>query len=104
MTRTWCIQLLTYLISIAILGSCNEKNKQDSNHAYTNDLINETSPYLIQHAHNPVHWRAWSPEIFEEAQKENKLVLISVGYSSCHWCHVMERETFEDAEVAKMMN
>ncbi|MGB5321446.1 thioredoxin domain-containing protein [Lutimonas sp.] len=71
---------------------------------YTNDLINETSPYLLQHAHNPVNWHAWNDETLELAQKENKLILISVGYSACHWCHVMEHESFEDTEVAAIMN
>lgn len=71
---------------------------------YTNDLINESSPYLLQHAHNPVDWVAWSDAIFERAKKENKLVLISVGYSACHWCHVMEHESFEDPEIAAVMN
>jgi uncharacterized protein YyaL (SSP411 family) len=75
-----------------------------SDHKYTNDLINETSPYLLQHAHNPVNWKAWSPETLELAKKENKLIIISVGYSSCHWCHVMEEESFEDEEVAAIMN
>jgi len=92
------------LIFLCLVYSCKENTKQDSTHAFTNDLVHETSPYLLQHAHNPVNWRAWSPEIFEEAQKENKLVLVSIGYSSCHWCHVMEKETFVDEEVAKMMN
>ena len=71
---------------------------------YTNDLIQETSPYLLQHAHNPVDWVAWSDDVFERAKKENKLVLISVGYSACHWCHVIEHESFEDEEVAALMN
>lgn len=71
---------------------------------YTNDLINESSPYLLQHAHNPVNWVAWSDDVFEIAKKENKLVLVSVGYSACHWCHVMEHECFEDEEVATLMN
>ncbi len=71
---------------------------------YTNDLIKESSPYLQQHAHNPVNWVPWSPEVFERAKKEDKLVLISVGYSACHWCHVMEHESFEDEEVAAIMN
>lgn len=71
---------------------------------YTNDLAKESSPYLLQHAHNPVDWVPWSPDVFERAEKENKLVLISVGYSACHWCHVMEHESFEDEEVAAIMN
>lgn len=71
---------------------------------YTNELINESSLYLQQHAHNPVNWVAWSNEAFEQAKRENKLVLVSVGYSACHWCHVMEHECFEDEEVATLMN
>lgn len=69
-----------------------------------NSLINESSPYLLQHAYNPVKWLPWSKEAFKKADKENKLVLISVGYSACHWCHVMEKESFEDVEVAQLMN
>ena len=69
-----------------------------------NNLISETSPYLLQHAHNPVQWVSWSNEAFEKAKNENKLVLISIGYSACHWCHVMEHESFEDDEVAEIMN
>jgi len=71
---------------------------------HTNSLIHETSPYLLQHANNPVDWRAWNPEALELAQKENKLLLISIGYAACHWCHVMEHECFEDEEVAQVMN
>ena len=69
-----------------------------------NELINETSPYLLQHAHNPVKWVPWSEKVFERAKKEDKLVLVSVGYSACHWCHVMEHESFEDEQVAEVMN
>ena len=71
---------------------------------YTNNLINETSPYLLQHAHNPVNWFAWGEEAFEKAKAEDKPVLISIGYSACHWCHVMEHESFEDEETARVMN
>jgi uncharacterized protein len=71
---------------------------------YTNHLINETSPYLLQHAHNPVDWYAWGQEAFSIAKAEDKPILLSVGYSSCHWCHVMERESFEDETTAKVMN
>jgi uncharacterized protein YyaL (SSP411 family) len=71
---------------------------------HTNQLIHESSPYLLQHAHNPVNWIPWSKEAFEKAQKENKLILVSIGYSACHWCHVMEHECFEDEEVADLMN
>tara|TARA_R110001592_G_scaffold178329_2_gene419068 strand:- start:3829 stop:5874 length:2046 start_codon:yes stop_codon:yes gene_type:complete len=73
-------------------------------HKFTNDLINESSPYLLQHAHNPVNWEAWNPEVLIKAKDENKLLLISIGYAACHWCHVMEHECFEDEEVAKTMN
>ena len=71
---------------------------------HTNALINSNSPYLIQHAHNPVNWLEWSQEAFDQAEKEDKLVLVSIGYSACHWCHVMEHESFESEEVAKVMN
>ncbi len=71
---------------------------------YTNRLINETSPYLLQHAHNPVDWYPWSEEALERARRENKPILLSIGYSACHWCHVMERESFEDREIARLMN
>lgn len=71
---------------------------------YTNALINESSPYLLQHAHNPVNWVPWSEKVFEQAQREDKMVLVSIGYSACHWCHVMEHECFEDEEVAALMN
>jgi len=69
-----------------------------------NRLINETSPYLLQHANNPVDWYPWGPEALERAEKENKLILLSIGYSACHWCHVMEHESFENPSIAKMMN
>ncbi|MBU1190387.1 MAG: thioredoxin domain-containing protein [Gammaproteobacteria bacterium] len=71
---------------------------------YTNHLAGETSPYLLQHAHNPVDWHPWGPEALALARRENKPILLSVGYSACHWCHVMAHESFEDADVAKVMN
>ncbi len=70
----------------------------------SNRLIHEKSPYLLQHAYNPVDWYAWNDEAFEKARKENKPIFLSIGYSTCHWCHVMEHESFEDDEVAKLMN
>ena len=73
-------------------------------YAFTNDLIHEKSEYLLQHAHNPVNWMPWSEKAFEKAEKENKLIIISIGYSSCHWCHVMEKESFENEKIAKYMN
>jgi len=84
--------------------ACKNNTAQIENHAFTNELIKETSPYLLQHAHNPVNWKPWSDQVFEEATQEDKLVIISIGYSSCHWCHVMEEETFEDEKVAEIMN
>jgi len=69
-----------------------------------NSLINASSPYLLQHAYNPVHWYEWGPDALEKAKAENKLILVSIGYSACHWCHVMERESFENHEVAEVMN
>ena len=71
---------------------------------HTNELIHETSPYLLQHAHNPVNWQPWGEKALNQAKTENKLLLISIGYSACHWCHVMEHESFENPEVAKNMN
>jgi uncharacterized protein len=73
-------------------------------HEYTNHLIHESSPYLLQHAHNPVDWYPWGEEAFAKARAENKPVLLSIGYSACHWCHVMAHESFEDEEIAKLMN
>jgi uncharacterized protein YyaL (SSP411 family) len=69
-----------------------------------NKLIHSTSPYLLQHAHNPVHWQEWSKEALDEAKKTDKPIIVSIGYSSCHWCHVMERESFENKDVAAIMN
>jgi len=69
-----------------------------------NQLSQETSPYLLQHATNPVHWKAWNNNTLAEAKDKNQLIIISIGYSACHWCHVMEHESFEDLEVAQTMN
>src|SRR5436190_12802539 len=71
---------------------------------FTNHLIHETSPYRLQHAHNPVDWYPWGDEAFEKARRENKPVLLSIGYSACHWCHVMAHESFEDEDTARLMN
>jgi len=76
---------------------------EDTIPAHANRLIHETSPYLLQHAHNPVDWHAWGSEVFEKARREDKPVFLSIGYSTCHWCHVMERESFEDEEVARIL-
>jgi len=93
-----------FLIAFAMLTSCGQQTSNMSEHEHTNDLINETSPYLLQHAHNPVNWVAWNDESLAHAKKEQKLMLISIGYSACHWCHVMEHESFEDSTVAAFMN
>ena len=69
-----------------------------------NALINESSPYLLQHAHNPVNWYPWGIEALQKAREENKPILVSIGYAACHWCHVMERESFEDPATAELMN
>jgi uncharacterized protein YyaL (SSP411 family) len=104
------MRLIKLIILIVLLFnlSCNSQNDLKSNmidkHKFTNSLINETSPYLLQHANNPVDWYPWNDQTLEKAKKENKLLLISVGYSACHWCHVMEHESFEDEQVAKVMN
>lgn len=71
---------------------------------FTNRLILEGSPYLIQHAHNPVDWYPWGPEAFAKARRENKPVFLSIGYSTCHWCHVMERDSFENVAIAQLLN
>src|SRR5690348_2391187 len=71
---------------------------------HTNRLINEASPYLLQHAHNPVDWYPWGEEALQKARTENKPILVSIGYAACHWCHVMERESFENEATAALMN
>ncbi len=94
-----------FVLSILILTACNsQKQNPVKTYKYTNALINESSPYLLQHAHNPVDWRAWNEETLEEAKKKKKLLIISIGYAACHWCHVMEHESFEDTTVAAVMN
>ncbi|MEQ9064089.1 MAG: thioredoxin domain-containing protein [Vicingaceae bacterium] len=106
------ISLLFFLASICMAGSCQKKSKEQPNehpmeipdHKHTNALIDETSPYLLQHAHNPVNWHAWNDESLKKARDEEKIILVSIGYSACHWCHVMEKESFEDQEVADFMN
>ena len=72
--------------------------------SHTNKLIDETSPYLLQHAHNPVDWYPWGPEALERSRSEDKPILLSIGYSACHWCHVMEHESFENEDIARLMN
>lgn len=96
----FCLLYITYYSQVL------EKNKIMNlpEHQYSNQLIHESSPYLLQHAYNPVNWYPWGKEALDKAKKENKLIIISIGYAACHWCHVMEHESFEDEEVAKYMN
>tara|TARA_R110000868_G_scaffold157599_1_gene384971 strand:- start:5972 stop:8083 length:2112 start_codon:yes stop_codon:yes gene_type:complete len=88
----------------ACKGQTNDSQTSVESHPFTNELIHESSPYLLQHAHNPVNWYPWGEKAFQKAKNENKLVLISIGYAACHWCHVMEHESFEDVATAKYMN
>ena len=96
------------LIGLLLTLSCNSQHKEtktvEKKYKYTNALVHETSPYLLQHAHNPVEWYPWNEKTLNKAKLEGKLLLISIGYSACHWCHVMEHESFEDEEVARIMN
>ncbi len=106
--------LYVSLVSLAVLGlmvvtvSALQGDKHMSSATtvpkHTNRLADETSPYLLQHAHNPVDWYPWGEEAFERARKEDKPIFLSIGYSTCHWCHVMEHESFENAEIAAIMN
>ena len=100
--RLYLLLLFTSFFGVA----CTQQNHKPVENAnkVSNELINETSPYLLQHAYNPVKWRAWNDATLELAKKENKLIIISIGYAACHWCHVMEHESFEDKEVAELMN
>jgi uncharacterized protein len=72
--------------------------------AHRNRLADETSPYLLQHAHNPVDWYPWGREALDRAKREDRPIFLSIGYAACHWCHVMERESFEDPAIAALMN
>ncbi|MEE9450179.1 MAG: thioredoxin domain-containing protein, partial [Ignavibacteriaceae bacterium] len=97
--------IIAWFVQVVFINGClaQEENKMDE-HKFTNKLINESSPYLLQHAHNPVDWHAWNDEALSKAKSENKLLVISIGYAACHWCHVMEHESFEDTTVANVMN
>jgi uncharacterized protein YyaL (SSP411 family) len=102
--------LLLLVLGGSIRGAAQEAGRgegqppADKKPQHTNRLAKETSPYLLLHAHNPVDWRPWGPEALAKAKQENKLIFLSIGYSSCHWCHVMERETFADEEIAAWLN
>ncbi len=92
------------VLAIFILHIACAQSPKTMTHKHTNSLVNETSPYLLQHAHNPVNWLPWGDAALAKAKAENKLILVSIGYSACHWCHVMEHETFEDSAAAELMN
>jgi len=101
-----CIIIILGLLVMGVFAVKGDK-KMPTNvlvHKYTNGLIDQTSPYLLQHAHNPVDWHPWGSEAFEQAKKQDKPIFLSIGYSTCHWCHVMERESFENEQIAKVMN
>lgn len=96
---------LGFIILTVVLVNCRGgEQKMTTNHEGRNRLASETSPYLLQHADNPVHWYAWGEEAFEAARRLDKPIFLSVGYSTCHWCHVMAHESFEDSAVAALMN
>jgi len=103
---TFMNKIIPFLSLTCFLFACNKKTHtpSDAQHQYTNALIDESSPYLLQHAHNPVDWHPWNETTLEKAKSEDKLLIISIGYAACHWCHVMEHESFEDSLVAQIMN
>ncbi len=96
--------ILLFILALSQGCTTNQKTDMQTEHKTPNHLINETSPYLLQHAYNPVDWYPWGSEALEKAKNENKPILVSIGYSSCHWCHVMERESFENDSIAAIMN
>ena len=91
-------------VGVARTGQAKESGAEARRHRHTNRLIHEKSPYLLQHAHNPVDWYPWGEAAFAKALQENKPIFLSVGYSTCHWCHVMERESFENLDIARILN
>jgi uncharacterized protein YyaL (SSP411 family) len=96
---------MRFLIAVLLLtAQDNPEPEKKMEYKHTNRLAKEKSPYLLQHAHNPVDWYPWGAEAFEKSKKEDKPIFLSIGYSTCHWCHVMEHESFEDEEVAKYLN
>jgi uncharacterized protein YyaL (SSP411 family) len=98
------LQLLCILIMSAGCSGAGSQMPQDNHHQHTNRLVDSSSPYLLQHAHNPVDWYPWGEEALERARGEGKPIFLSIGYSACHWCHVMERESFEDERIAELLN
>jgi uncharacterized protein len=107
---TLTIKIIFGVMFFTTITSCGENNRIEGNRKMSNEtkkgnhLINEKSPYLLQHAYNPVDWYPWGEEAFEKARREDKPIFLSIGYSTCHWCHVMEHESFEDSTVAEEMN
>jgi len=99
---TATLRFQAFMPIILYNSSLNVHKKGDN--MFSNQLIHEKSPYLLQHAHNPVAWQSWSEETFSRAKAENKPIFLSIGYATCHWCHVMEKESFEDEEVAGYLN
>jgi hypothetical protein len=95
---------VSLLWALANWAAEEKKPAADAKPRFTNRLARETSPYLLLHAHNPVDWFPWGPEAFDKAKKEKKPIFLSIGYSSCYWCHVMERQSFANADIAKIMN
>ncbi len=110
--RIWLSCLVAVIASAGSLSCAQQQseskaetgNSKGQQAKHTNRLVDETSPYLLMHAHNPVDWHPWNAEALKKAKDENKVIFLSIGYSSCHWCHVMERESFLDEEIAKFMN
>src|SRR5688500_1934468 len=97
-------KVLIFFVLLFALADCNDRSKAKVASKKLNRLAEAQSPYLQQHADNPVNWYEWGEEALAKAKKENKPLIISIGYSSCHWCHVMERESFMDTAVARVMN
>ncbi|MEE2937412.1 MAG: thioredoxin domain-containing protein, partial [Planctomycetota bacterium] len=103
--RIFAVSIILVCLSFSRLSTTGADDPAgEGKPAYTNRLSNESSPYLLQHAQNPVDWYPWGEEAFAKARREGKMVFLSVGYAACHWCHVMERESFMDEEIAKVMN
>ncbi|HUE72860.1 MAG TPA: thioredoxin domain-containing protein, partial [Pirellulaceae bacterium] len=102
--RAASVLLSVVFVAAAIAQEPSKQPAAKPKPKHTNRLAKETSPYLLQHVHNPVDWHPWGEEALAKAKKEGKPIFLSIGYSSCHWCHVMERESFMDEEIAKFMN
>ena len=96
--------LVVLLVAACATHGSDAMQNPDGSWRYTNRLADETSPYLLLHAHNPVDWYPWGPEALQRAKREAKPIFLSVGYSTCYWCHVMERQVFADPDIAELMN